>query len=104
MSKIVIHARERWFELGLKFFAAGALVALIAMGAIWVPQLRILAAIAFVQALLGVAVCASGLREAQPARWNALRMRERSLVHRARQRLRGATAPRAGVSVALPNA
>ena len=85
MSTIAFHARERWFEGGLVFFAAGALIALLTLGLMWLPQLRVIAAVALVQALLGVLVCAWGLRDARPARWNALRMRLRAIGHRARQ-------------------
>ncbi|MEO5764078.1 MAG: hypothetical protein ABIR52_02115, partial [Casimicrobiaceae bacterium] len=65
-------ARGGWFELGLRFFAAGAMIALILAGWVALPQLRMIAAIAFVQALLGLAICAWGLRTQRPARWNAL--------------------------------
>jgi len=85
MSTIAFLARERWFELGMKFFAAGALVALATAALVWLPQLRVIAAIALVQALLGVAICAWGLRETQPARFGELRMRTRALGHRMRQ-------------------
>jgi hypothetical protein len=88
MATIAFYARERWFEFGLKFFAAGALVSLLALGLIWVPQLRVMATIAFVQAALGMLVCAMGLRETRPARWQELRIRVRSAGHRLRQRLR----------------
>ena len=88
MSTLAFHARERWFEGGLAFFAVGALIALLTLGLMWLPQLRVIAAVALVQALLGVLVCALGLHEARPARWNALRMRLRAVGHRARQRLR----------------
>lgn len=91
MSTIVFLARERWFELGLKFFSVGAAVALATICFMGLPQLRVIAAIALVQALLGAAVCAWGLREARPARWNAMRMRVRALAHRARLRLRGSS-------------
>ena len=85
MSTMVFYARERWFEVGLVFFAAGALAALAMVALLWLPQLRVIAAIAFVQAALGVAICAWGLRETQPARFATLRMRSRALAHRMRQ-------------------
>ena len=85
MSTVAFFARERWFEIGFKFFAVGALVALATAALMWLPQLRVIAAIAFVQAALGVAVCAWGMRETQPARFAALRMRTRALGHRMHQ-------------------
>ena len=85
MSTLAFFARERWFEMGLKFFVAGALVALATMALMWLPQVRFIAAIAFVQATLGVAVCVWGLHEMQPARFAALRMRTRALGHRMRR-------------------
>ena len=78
MSTVAFFARERWFEIGLKFFAMGALVALAMVALLSLPQLRVIAAIALVQAALGVAVCTWGLRETQPARFAALRMRARA--------------------------
>ena len=92
MSTIVVLARERWFEWGLKFFAAGAAAAVLIVALMSLPQLRVIASIAFVQAALGVLVCAFGLREAQPARWKALRLRVRAAGHRLRQRLRAPAA------------
>jgi len=77
--------RERWFEIGLKLFAIGALVALVTAALMWLPQLRVIAAIALVQAVLGVVICAWGLRDTQPARFAALRMRAGTLGHRIRQ-------------------
>ena len=59
MSTIVIRPRERWFGAGLAFFLAAALVALLTVGLVWLPQLRIIAAVVLVQALLGVIVCAT---------------------------------------------
>jgi hypothetical protein len=85
MSRLAFLARERWFEVGLRFFAAGALVALAAALVSWLPQLRALALIALAQAALGAAVCAWGLRETQPARWKQLRERTRSFGDRLRR-------------------
>lgn len=82
MSTVVFFARERWFEIGLKFFTVGAVVALAMVALMWLPQLRVIAALALVQAALGVAVCVLGLRETQPARFAALRMRTYALGHR----------------------
>jgi hypothetical protein len=61
-SSMAFFVRERWFEIGLKFFAAGALITLAMVALMWLPQLRVIAAIAFVQAALGVALCVWGLR------------------------------------------
>jgi hypothetical protein len=88
MAVAAFWMRERWFELGLRFFAVGAAVALLLMTLVALPQMRVLGAVALVQALAGMAVCAIGLRHARPARWNALRMRLRAVAHRARQGLR----------------
>lgn len=85
MSTVAFYARERWFEIGLKFFVLGALVALAMAALLSLPQLRVIAAIAFVQAALGVAICAWGMRETQPARFHTLCMRSRALAHRIRQ-------------------
>ena len=81
MSSMAFFVRERWFEIGLKFFAAGALIALAMVALMGLPQLRIIAAIALVQAALGVALCVWGLRITQPARFTALRMRARAWGH-----------------------
>jgi len=81
LSSMAVFARDRWFEIGLKFFAAGALIALAMLALMWLPQLRVIAAIAFVQAALGVALCVWGLRVTQPARFAALRMRARAWGH-----------------------
>src|SRR4029453_14250722 len=89
ISTIAFHARERWFEGGLAFFAAGALVALLTIGLMWLPQLRVIAAVALVQALLGVIIFAWGLREARPPRWNVLRVCLGGIGHRIRQRVKG---------------
>jgi hypothetical protein len=78
---MVFFVRERWFEIGLKFFAAGALIALAVVALMWLPQLRVIAAIAFVQAALGVVLCVWGLRITQPARFAALRRRARAWGH-----------------------
>jgi hypothetical protein len=43
---------------GLRFFAAGAGIALVMAALMWLPPLRVIAAVALVQAALGVAVCA----------------------------------------------
>ena len=59
MPSIVFHARERRHAAGLAFFLAGALVALLALGLVWLPQLRVIAAVVLVQTLLGVVVCAT---------------------------------------------
>ena len=77
-SSMTVFARDRWFEIGLKFFAAGALIALAMAALMWLPQLRVIAAIAFVQAALGIVLCVWGLRVTQPARFAALRMRVRA--------------------------
>ena len=84
MSTMVFYARERWFEVGLMFFSIGALVALAMMALVWQAQLRVIAAIAFVQAAHCVATCAWGLRETQPARFATLRTRARTFAHRMR--------------------
>lgn len=98
MSAIAFFVRERWFEIGLKFFAAGALIAFAMLALMSLPQLRVIAAIAFVQAALGVAICVWGLHDAQPARFAAWRMRTRTLGHRMRrvvsaERMMAAPAP-----------
>jgi hypothetical protein len=85
MSVAAFWVRERWFELGLRFFAAGALVAVLLIALVALPQMRVLGLAALLQALAGIAVCAIGLRHARPARWNALRMQVRARVHRAHQ-------------------
>jgi hypothetical protein len=82
MSTVAFYARERWFEIGLGFFVLGALLALGMVALSWLPQLRVIATIALVQAVLGVALCVWGLRETQPARFAMLRMRSRALAHR----------------------
>ena len=61
------HPTHRWFRLGLRFFAAGAAIAALATALLWLPQMRVLAAVALVQALLGVGICAWGLRSAPHA-------------------------------------
>jgi len=58
----------RWFTLGLRFFVVGAVVAAVAVLMLWLPQMRVLAAVALVQALLGIAVCSWGLRGSGAAR------------------------------------
>ena len=95
-SSTAFFVRERWFEIGLRFFAAGALVALAMVVLMGLPQLRVIAAIAFVQAALGVALCVWGLRITQPARFAALRMRARAWGHR----MHGAVS--AGRTMVLP--
>jgi hypothetical protein len=62
-ATLTFPAQERWFERGLAFFIAGVLVALLAIGLVWLPQVRVIAAVALVQALLGVIVCAWGFRD-----------------------------------------
>jgi hypothetical protein len=90
MAQAAFWVRERWFEWGLRFFAVGALAAILVIALVALPQMRVLGVIALAQALAGMAVCAVGLRHARPARWNTLRMRVRAAVHRLRQRLRPA--------------
>ena len=90
MSRAVFWVRECWFECGLRFFAAGALAAILMIALVALPQMRVLGYIALGQALAGMAVCAVGLRHARPARWNTFRMRVRGAAHRLRQRLRPA--------------
>jgi hypothetical protein len=85
MSTLALLARKRWFEIGLKLFAVGALVAVATAALMWLPQLRVIAAIAFVQAALGVVICAFAMRDTQPAHFAALRRRARALGHRMRQ-------------------
>ena len=85
MSTVVFFVRERWFEIGLKFFAMAAVVALAMVALMSLPQLRVIAGIALVQAALGVAICVWGLRVTQPARFAALRMRARTWLPRLRR-------------------
>jgi len=86
----LLRFRVRWFELALRFFAAGALASVFIAALVTLPQVRILAAVALMQAVTGVAVCLLGMRIAETARWNALRMRMRAFGHRLRQRARPA--------------
>ena len=58
----------RWFALGLRFFVTGALIAALAVLLLWLPQMRVLAAVGLVQALLGVGVCMWGLQGANSSR------------------------------------
>jgi len=90
MSRAAFWVRERWFEWGLRFFAAGALAAILVIALVTLPQMRMLGVVALAQALAGMAVCMAGLRLARPARWNTLRMKIRAAAHRLRQRLRPA--------------
>jgi hypothetical protein len=64
--------RERWFAYGLLFFAIGALTSTVLVGAAPLPQIRTIGLMALGQALVGVFVCAAGLRVLQPARWQAM--------------------------------
>ena len=100
MSAAVFWVRERWFEWGLRFFALGALAAVLTMALMSLPQMRVLGALALVQAIAGLAVCWVGLRHARPARWNALRMKVRGAAHRLRQRLKPALPLSASAEVA----
>jgi len=58
----------RWFSLALRFFLAGAVIAALAALLLWLPQMRVLAAVALVQALLGVGVCMWGLHGSKAPR------------------------------------
>ena len=56
MSAIaLLFAREGRFG-GLTSLTAAALIALLATALVWLPQLRVIAAVALVQALLGIVV------------------------------------------------
>ena len=59
-----LNAGDRWFAVGLRLFGACAVIAALAVGILWLPQMRVLAAIALVQAVLGVGVCMWGLHAA----------------------------------------
>ena len=58
----------RWFALALRFFVAGAVIAAGAALLLWLPQMRVLAAVGLVQALLGVGVCMWGLHGSKAPR------------------------------------
>ena len=58
----------RWFALGLRFFVTGAVIAAVAALLLWLPQMRVLAAVGLVQALLGVGVCIWGLHGSRSPR------------------------------------
>lgn len=61
-------AGDRWFAGGVRVFSVLTLLAAVALGVMWLPQLRVLAAVALVQAVLGVVVCAWGLHVARRER------------------------------------
>jgi len=84
----LLRFRARWFELALRFFAAGAAASLLVAALVSLPQIRVLAAVALMQAVTGIAVCLLGMRIAETARWNALRMHVRALGHRLHQQTR----------------
>jgi hypothetical protein len=62
--------QDRWFPAGIRLFAACALIALTVVGLSGVAPMVVLGQIALVAALLGVLLCATGLRLFNPLQWH----------------------------------
>ena len=80
----------RWILLLLKFFAAGAAVALVVALFGPMPSVRFFGYIALGSALAGMALYLYLLRDADPHAWMVLRYQMTSFPHRARERWRTA--------------
>jgi len=62
---------DRFFHYGLKLFFAAALASLLVVALGGLVQVRFLGAVGFTCAILGVGVCALGIRMVSPLRFRA---------------------------------
>ncbi len=72
MSATIGWIRERWFRDGLRFFALGAMASVVLIGVTGLTQIRVIGLLALGQALVGLYVCAVGVRAVQPSRWRGV--------------------------------
>jgi hypothetical protein len=74
MANATPRVADRWFDVGLRLFAAGTITAaMMVVVTAGMPPVRPFALLALLFAVCGVIVCAVGVRVVHPDRWPALR-------------------------------
>jgi hypothetical protein len=62
---------QRFFPIGLRLFFAAALASLLVVALGGIVQMRVLGALGFACAVLGMGACALGMRVVNPLQWRA---------------------------------